>query len=73
MYTVDCGVPAPAPMVIIDPYVNTTGGSLITYHCDDGLIPNNTITAICQSDGQWNPSPDRHTCRPPSAGAVSMM
>ena len=69
-FLVDCGAPIPASMVIIEPYVNTTRGSLITYHCDDGLIPNNTITATCQNDGQWSPDPSRHVCRLPTAGSM---
>ena len=68
----NCGVPSSATGVIVDPYESTSEGSMITYHCDDGLVPNRTITAICMSNGQWHPNPISHTCQLPSAGDVTI-
>ena len=69
----DCGVPSSASGVIVDPYENIIEGSIITYHCDDGLVPNRTITATCMSNGQWHPNPISHTCQLPSAGDVTYL
>ena len=69
----DCGVPSSATGVIVDPYESIIEGSIITYHCDDGLVPNRTITATCMSNGQWHPNPISHTCQLPSAGDVTIL
>ena len=67
----NCGVPSSAAGVIVDPYESTIEGSMITYHCDDGLVPNRTITATCMSNGQWHPNPISHTCQLPSTGEAT--
>ena len=59
-------------MLTVEPYESTTEGSVITFHCDDGLIPNKTITATCLRTAQWSPSPNSHTCQVLSAGNSSM-
>ena len=32
------------------------------YHCTNGLIPQNTVTAMCEGNGRWHPNPASHTC-----------
>ena len=66
---VDCDAPSPASMVIIEPYTDTIEGTIIAYHCDDGLIPSNTIVATCKSDGRWSPDPSELKCSPSIAGS----
>ena len=56
---VDCGVPVSANQVIIDPFNNTKFGALITFHCEES---NNSMTAVCGSDGEWIPNPASLMC-----------
>ena len=34
----------------------------IIFHCEEGLIPNTTIEAVCGSTGVWSPNPANHMC-----------
>ena len=56
---VDCGAPFAASGVIIDPFNNTKFGALITFHCEES---NNSMTAVCGSDGEWFPNPEQMAC-----------
>ena len=69
----DCGVPSSVTGVIVNPYESTIVGSMITYHCDAGLVPNRTITATCMSNGQWHPNPISHTCQLSYTGDVTIL
>ena len=40
----------------------------IIFHCEEGLIPNTTIVAICGSTGVWSPNPANHLCVNQSSG-----
>ena len=51
---VDCGAPPTATGIIIDPFNNTKFSALITFHCEEN---NNSMTAVCGSDGEWIPNP----------------
>ena len=40
----------------------------IIFHCEEGLIPNTTIEAVCGSTGVWSPNPANHMCVNQSSG-----
>ena len=46
----------------IEAYDLTTEGSVIMYHCRSGLVPYDTISAICHANGSWSPNPATHRC-----------
>ena len=59
----DCGIP-----VIINGSVNyttTVEGSITTYQCDTGLIPEGVVTAECMENEEWAPDPAEVGCRLP--------
>ena len=56
---VDCGVPLSANRVVIEHFNNSKFGALITFHCEES---NNSMTAVCGSDGEWIPSPASLVC-----------
>ena len=56
---IDCGAPSFASGVTIDPFKNTKFGALITFHCEES---NNSMTAVCGSDGEWFPNPASIKC-----------
>ena len=45
--------------VIIDTFNNTKFGALITFHCEES---NNSMAAMCGSDGEWFPNPASLVC-----------
>ena len=57
---VDCGNPLPASEIFIEPFDATKFGSLITFHCEES---NNSMTAVCGSDGEWEPDLTSYNCR----------
>ena len=62
----DCGIP-----VIVNGSVNyttTVEGSIATYQCDVGLIPEDVVMAMCMGNGGWDPDPVRRGCRLPDQG-----
>ena len=48
--------------VVIHNYTTTFEGSSITFTCEDGLFPNDTITATCTGEGHWSPNPATYMC-----------
>ena len=56
---IDCGAPPTATGIIIDSFNNTKFGALITFHCEEN---NNSMTAVCGSDGEWIPNPASLVC-----------
>ena len=58
---VDCGAPSTATGIIIDSFNNTKVGALITFHCQFEES-NNSMTAVCGSDGEWIPNPASLVC-----------
>ena len=66
----DCGAPFAATGVIIEPFDNTKFGSLITFHCDGSNI---TMTAVCDSNGEWIPNPASFNCGDDSLGNISFI
>ena len=59
---VDCGVPLPVNRIILDSFNNTKFGALITFHCEQN---DDSMTAVCGSDGEWIPSPTSLVCGEP--------
>ena len=43
-------------------YTTTFEGSSITFTCEDGLFPNDIITATCTGEGHWSPDPATYMC-----------
>ena len=48
--------------VVIHNYTTTFEGSSITFTCEDGLFPNDTITATCTGEGHWSIDPATYMC-----------
>ena len=43
--------------VVIHNYTTTFEGSSIIFTCEDGLFPNDIITATCTGEGHWSTDP----------------
>ena len=61
MFVANCGIPTPIINGHVRPYTSMVEGARITIICDDAqlvspLIENST-TAVCNHDGQWEPNP----------------
>ena len=54
--------PVSAEGVVIRNYTTTFEGSSITFTCEEGLFPNDTITATCTGEGYWSPDPATYMC-----------
>ena len=57
-----CGEPVAGVDVVIHNYSATFERSSITFTCEDGLLPNDTITATCTEEGYWSPNPATYMC-----------
>jgi len=57
---VNCSVPAPPGNGSIDPYQNTLEGAEISFRCNPGYLPTETMTAVCNST--WTPYPAALAC-----------
>ena len=68
MACLDCGTPIVASGVVIEPFNSTQFDATITFHCDEGLIPQTLIKVVCGSTGVWNPDPAFHLCVNQSSG-----
>ena len=60
--TADCGAPPPPVNGSVQPYANTTEGSVMVFQCDPGFVSEGVMTAVCESDGQWTPNLGGVTC-----------
>ena len=58
----NCGNPIVPTNGFIVPYQNTTVGAKILFGCDSGYFPTENMTAVCASDGRWNPDPATLVC-----------
>ena len=58
----DCGEPVAADGMVMHNYTTTFEESSITFTCEDGLLPNVTITATCTGKGHWTTDPATYTC-----------
>ena len=66
---ITCGPPSPPSNGSVDfgnqspPYVE---GTIVTFQCDNGLFPNDTMAATCtdmSGTGEWEPNPADLICR----------
>ena len=48
--------------VVIHHYTTTFEGSSITFTCEDGFLPSDTITATCTGEGHWSTDPATYMC-----------
>ena len=42
--------------------VITIGEGVIAYQCEEGLVPEGRVEAMCGDDGRWSPDPAQHMC-----------
>ena len=42
--------------------VITIGERVIAYQCEEGLVPEGRVEAMCGVDRRWSPDPTQHTC-----------
>ena len=42
--------------------VITIGEGVIVYQCEEGLVPEGRVEAICDDDGRWSPDLTQHMC-----------
>ena len=61
---VQCFPPSAARGVSISPYTATTEGSVIVLKCEEGLVPEESIMAVCGNDRRWYPDPTTLNCTP---------
>ena len=57
-----CQKPTSPTGVIISPYSSTSEGSIITYQCKEGSMPNEIIRSTCNEKSQWKPDPMTMRC-----------
>ena len=38
------------------------GEGVIAYQCEEGLVPEGRVEAMCGDDGRWSPDPTQHMC-----------
>ena len=64
IFSVDCGEPERTNFNVLHflSHNSTVEGSIINYHCTNGFIPEDTITATCETNGTWHPNPAFHDC-----------
>ena len=48
--------------VVIHNSTTTFEGSPISFTCEDGWFPNDTITATCTGEGHWTTDPATYMC-----------
>ena len=61
---IQCFPPSAANGVLISPYTATTEGSVIVLKCEEGLVPEESIMAVCGNDRRWYPDPTTLHCSP---------
>ena len=59
---VNCSDPSPPTDVSIYPYLNTTEGAEISFMCNPGFVPTDSMTAVCGADRRWSPDPADLVC-----------
>ena len=74
MVTLDCGTPniSIASGVVIEPFSSTIFNATIAFHCEEGLIPDTVVEAVCGSTGVWSRNPANHLCVNQSSGKPSL-
>ena len=56
-FLVDCGQPEFPSNGVVSAVSSTTEGATVTFQCEEGLFPSDTITSTCSSTGLWTPNP----------------
>ena len=54
-----CLSPLPLPGVNIS---IITAGSVLSFQCEEGLVPEERLEAQCGPEGRWDPDPTLHNC-----------
>ena len=67
---VQCFPPSAANGVLISPYTATTEGSVIVLKCEEGLVPEESIMAVCGNDRRWYPDPTTLNCKPNTTSGI---
>ena len=61
----------PLPPVNPGVEVITIGEGVIAYQCEEGLVPEGRVEAMCGDDGRWSPDPTQHMCNNTMTTATS--
>ena len=48
--------------VIIEPKINFTTGSVVSYVCDENSSRTDVATSVCTEERKWMPDPNEYTC-----------
>ena len=67
---IQCFPPSAANGMLISPYTATTEGSVIVLKCEEGLIPEESIMAVCGNDRRWYPDPTTLNCTPNTTSGI---
>ena len=59
--SVDCGPPVAPRNGSLESYTNTVEGSEVYYRCNQGLVPEGWMRAVCTRNG-WSPNPADQIC-----------
>ena len=49
-----------ADNTVIFPFPSTTEGSVVMFACEFGFRPQDVLSSVCGSNGQWQPDPGLH-------------
>ena len=52
----------PLPPVNPGVEVITIGEGVVAYQCEEELVPEGRVEAMCGVDGRWSPDPTQHMC-----------
>ena len=58
---VDCSPPGNPRNGSLESYTDTTEGSEVFYRCNQGLVPERRMRAVCTRNG-WSPNPAEICC-----------
>ena len=61
LHAVDCGPPVAPQNGSLESYTVTTEGSEVFYSCNQGLVPERRMRAMCTRNG-WSPTPADLNC-----------
>ena len=67
---IQCFPPPAVNGVSISPYSATTEGSVIVLKCEEGLVPEESIMAVCGNDRRWYPDPTTLNCTPNTTSGI---
>jgi len=70
VFVVDCGQPGAPLNGVVESYTNTTEGSEVFYRCNQGLVPEGRMRAVCTRNG-WSPNPASLSCSSSSTATLT--